>query len=81
MPATIIPQAEDGQRDPPRRGGNCPRKHQYLVPSKLREQAHTMLQIGKNFPAYTEANIHLHHNNKATKHNLENDLINHTIMP
>eukprot|EP00957_Ditylum_brightwellii_P195949 14929839-Ditylum_brightwellii.AAC.1 len=39
-----------------------------------------MFQIGKNFPAYTEAKIHLHHNNKTAIHNLENDPINHTIM-
>eukprot|EP00957_Ditylum_brightwellii_P186932 14235439-Ditylum_brightwellii.AAC.1 len=80
MPATIIPQNKDGQHDPPRRTGLRPRRRQNLVPSKFREQAHTMFQIGENFPAYIEAKIHLHHNNKTAKHNLENNLINHTIM-
>eukprot|EP00957_Ditylum_brightwellii_P098045 7468777-Ditylum_brightwellii.AAC.1 len=80
MPATIIPQNKDGQHDPPRRAGLRPRKRRNLVPSKFKEQAHTMFQIGENFPAYTEVKIHLHHNNKTAKHNLENDPINHTIM-
>eukprot|EP00957_Ditylum_brightwellii_P165026 12564098-Ditylum_brightwellii.AAC.1 len=39
-----------------------------------------MFQIGENFPAYTEAQIGLHHNHKATQHSLENDPINHAIM-
>eukprot|EP00957_Ditylum_brightwellii_P003680 278978-Ditylum_brightwellii.AAC.1 len=39
-----------------------------------------MFQIGKNFPAYTEAQINIHHHDKAAKHGLENDPINHAIM-
>jgi hypothetical protein len=50
------------------------------VSNKFREHAHTMFQIGENFPAYAQVQADLHYNKIAVKYDLDNDPINHTIM-
>eukprot|EP00957_Ditylum_brightwellii_P004525 343735-Ditylum_brightwellii.AAC.1 len=83
MPATIIPQTNEEQtnrNERPRRAGLRPRKPQNVIPSKFRQQAHTMFQIRENLHAYKETKTKVHHNSKAAKHDLENDPINHTLM-
>eukprot|EP00957_Ditylum_brightwellii_P154684 11772998-Ditylum_brightwellii.AAC.1 len=63
-----------------KRAGLQPRKCCNKIPSKFREQAHTMFQIGIDFPTYSHVQADLYHNQNTKKYDLDNDPINHAIM-